>query len=239
MVKIRIFKLLKYLIDLTKLFINERCSMKKTKAEAQKTKETLLASALDVFYQRGVSQASLQEIATVAGVTRGALYWHFKNKEDLFDALFQQMFSQISVQLHHDIAISSPDILHNMTNAIKQLFERLIADQDYYKFCYILHLNCEHTSDNNAIVQLLKKYQNMWHQNLSTVFTLCQQQHSLPEELDPSLAALYFQALFMGLTSLWLANPHNFDIISTSSKFIQTALASVRHNPNLRHTHQS
>ena len=54
--------------------------MRKTKAEALKTREYLMLSALDTFYERGVSRASLNEIAQNAGVTRGALYWHFKNK---------------------------------------------------------------------------------------------------------------------------------------------------------------
>lgn len=54
--------------------------MRKTKAEALKTREELLLSALDTFYERGISRASLNEIAQTAGVTRGALYWHFKIK---------------------------------------------------------------------------------------------------------------------------------------------------------------
>ena len=58
--------------------------MRKTKEEAYQTRCNLLVAALSVFYERGVAQASLDEIAKAAGVTRGALYWHFKNKEDLF-----------------------------------------------------------------------------------------------------------------------------------------------------------
>ena len=58
--------------------------MRKTKEEAYQIRCNLLDAALTVFYERGVAQASLDEIAKAAGVTRGALYWHFKNKEDLF-----------------------------------------------------------------------------------------------------------------------------------------------------------
>ena len=77
--------------------------MRKTKAEALQTRQDLLLSALNVFYQHGVARASLNEIARNAGVTRGALYWHFKNKEDLFDALFQLIFQDISQELERDI----------------------------------------------------------------------------------------------------------------------------------------
>ncbi|PIT42345.1 TetR family transcriptional regulator [Snodgrassella alvi] len=208
--------------------------MRKTKEEALQTRDDLMAAALDIFYRRGVSRASLQEIASAAGVTRGALYWHFKNKEDLFDALFQQVFSKLSEQLRHDIDTSSPDALHNLMRALNQMFQRMASDERYRKFCYILHLNCEHTEDNRAIVALLQKYQNLWWQNLCAVFQVCCQQHILPENINIRQAALYFQALFIGLTNLWLTDPHNIDITSIAPNFINIALESLHRNPNLR-----
>lgn len=208
--------------------------MRKTKEEALQTRDDLMAAALDIFYRRGVSRASLQEIASAAGVTRGALYWHFKNKEDLFDALFQQVFSKLSEQLRHDIDTSSPDALHNLMRALNQMFQRMASDERYRKFCYILHLNCEHTEENRAIVALLQKYQNLWWQNLCAVFQVCCQQHILPENINIRQAALYFQALFIGLTNLWLTDPHNIDITSIAPNFINIALESLHHNPNLR-----
>lgn len=73
--------------------------MRKTKAEAEKTRQDLLDAALEIFYHNGVTNTSLQAIAEQAGVTRGALYWHFKNKEDLFDALFERHFSPFMQQI--------------------------------------------------------------------------------------------------------------------------------------------
>ena len=55
--------------------------MRKTKTEAQKTRQHLLDAALEVFWRDGVTRASLQAIAQEAGVTRGALYWHFKTRK--------------------------------------------------------------------------------------------------------------------------------------------------------------
>ena len=69
--------------------------MRRTKTEALKTKEYLMLAALDTFYQKGIARTSLNEISQAAGVTRGALYWHFKNKEDLFDTLFQRICDDI------------------------------------------------------------------------------------------------------------------------------------------------
>lgn len=78
--------------------------MRKTKTEALKTKEHLMLAALETFYRKGIARTSLNEIAQAAGVTRGALYWHFKNKEDLFDALFQRICDDIENCIAQDAA---------------------------------------------------------------------------------------------------------------------------------------
>ena len=64
---------------------------RKTKAEAAATREALLEAAEEVFFAKGVARTSLEQIARHAGLTRGAVYWHFKNKGDLFMALVEQV----------------------------------------------------------------------------------------------------------------------------------------------------
>src|SRR4029453_9780766 len=61
--------------------------VRRTKVEAAATREALLDAALGVFRDRGVAHTSLEEVAASAGVTRGAVYWHFKDKADLSPAL--------------------------------------------------------------------------------------------------------------------------------------------------------
>src|SRR5579885_1964873 len=60
---------------------------RKTKAEAAATRQALLDAALKVFSQKGYAAARLEDVAEQAGVTRGAIYWHFKNKADLYNTL--------------------------------------------------------------------------------------------------------------------------------------------------------
>ena len=60
---------------------------RRTKEEAQVTRERLLDAAEAIFRERGVTRTSLAEVAAAAGLTRGAVYWHFKDKADLFRAM--------------------------------------------------------------------------------------------------------------------------------------------------------
>lgn len=63
--------------------------MKRTKQEADVTRQQLLESALRVFSEKGYAATRLSDIAVAADVTRGAIYHHFGNKQELFIALFK------------------------------------------------------------------------------------------------------------------------------------------------------
>lgn len=75
---------------------------RKTKEEAEKTRQLLLQKAADVFLEKGIVAATLQDVAEAAGMTRGAVYWHFKNKADLLkgflvatiDPIFELMIAE-------------------------------------------------------------------------------------------------------------------------------------------------
>lgn len=64
--------------------------MRKTKEDAEKTRKQLLDAAYDVFLEQGYDAATIAEIAGRAQLTRGAVYWHFKNKEEVFIAVVEQ-----------------------------------------------------------------------------------------------------------------------------------------------------
>ncbi|HAJ88702.1 MAG TPA: TetR family transcriptional regulator, partial [Pseudomonas sp.] len=65
--------------------------MRRTKEEAEKTRIAILASAERLFLDKGVAHTSLDQIARDAGVTRGAVYWHFQNKAHLFHEMLNQI----------------------------------------------------------------------------------------------------------------------------------------------------
>ena len=80
--------------------------MRRTKAESEATRRTILASARRAFEHRGVTRTTMEHVAAEAGVSRGAVYWHFANKTALFDA----MRLQVSVPLvdRTDFALLAP-----------------------------------------------------------------------------------------------------------------------------------
>jgi TetR/AcrR family acrAB operon transcriptional repressor len=65
--------------------------MRRTKEDAEKTRISILKAALKVFYKKGFSRATLSDISQAAGLSRGAIHWHFKDKSDLFLQLYDYM----------------------------------------------------------------------------------------------------------------------------------------------------
>ncbi|MEV4742221.1 TetR/AcrR family transcriptional regulator [Streptomyces sp. NPDC049555] len=61
------------------------------KARRSGTRERIQRTALDLFVSRGYEKTSLREIAEELGVTKAALYYHFKTKEDILTALSDEL----------------------------------------------------------------------------------------------------------------------------------------------------
>lgn len=192
-----------------------------------------MLAALDVFYERGVGRASLHEIAQAAGVTRGALYWHFKNKEDLFEALFVHIFDDVRCKLDEDIRCNSEDMLDSLRRAFINIFKRMEHNELHRKFSTVLHLKCEHTDDNAAIVAVMNRYFDMWQHQVRTALHLCVQQGRLPAALDLDFACTYIKTAVFGLLDLWLWRPQSMQLSEAAPRMIDTALHTLQHSPTL------
>ena len=125
--------------------------MRKTKTEAQKTCQHLLDAALEVFWRDGVTRASLQAIAQEAGVTRGALYWHFKNKEDLFETLFEQQYADFFAAFNDQTLRDNQDVWTHLQHNLTTMFETLATRESKHKFCNVMFSKCEQTAGNETI----------------------------------------------------------------------------------------
>mgnify|MGYP000966253678 CR=1 FL=1 len=82
---------------------------RRTKQEALKTRQQLIDAAIFTFAERGVAHTTLADIARAAEVTRGAVYWHFTSKAELFNEIWQQQLpvrdiirAQIPAQVWRD-----------------------------------------------------------------------------------------------------------------------------------------
>ena len=91
--------------------------VRKTKEDAELTRQRLVNAARAVFLKRGVSKSTLEHIATEANVTRGAVYWHFENKTDIFHAIREQVFLPLIDSIDDTLAPA----IKNIENPLNQI----------------------------------------------------------------------------------------------------------------------
>src|SRR6266550_672718 len=81
---------------------------RRTKDAALETRNRILDTAEKVFLKKGVSRTSLENIADAAKLTRGAIYWHFDNKTDLFDAMMERISLPMEEMVERDGELDDP-----------------------------------------------------------------------------------------------------------------------------------
>ncbi|MFG6666323.1 TetR family transcriptional regulator [Halomonas sp. HNIBRBA4712] len=200
---------------------------RKTKAEAAATREALLNAAEEVFFDKGVARTSLEQVARHAGVTRGAVYWHFKNKGDLFMALVEQVrmpFQSLVDEVKNvDPDVSPMDSLHRACLAGMQRLER----PHYRQILSILLHRCEFFSDINPL-EMQREINEECYAEMLVVFEMASQQHQLREEIAPETATRLLQATLGGLFHDWLRAPESYSLSERGADIIDALILLLR-----------
>lgn len=191
---------------------------KKTKADAEQTRQQLLDAAEMLFLQRGVSRTSLQHIATAAGTTRGAIYWHFKDKADLFNA----MMARVVLPLEQALQSTAPDPgaapaaqtppLARWVSAVLGALHATVHDPQTRRVFAIATHQVEYLDELRAVaerrLEIMRSMLNVTTEVLET--TAAQRGHPLP--MPARTAALGLHLLVDGLINNWLLDPSAFDL---------------------------
>ena len=131
--------------------------VRKTKADAEQTRQLLIAAAREMFHRCGVSRTSLEKIAAQAGVTRGAVYWHFANKAELFFAVREenQQMLENAVALLNDPMIDDP--LDAIERSLQEFFAILASNVLVQQTFEIMSLRCEYVDEFATVLAEINK----------------------------------------------------------------------------------
>ena len=104
--------------------------------QSQRTRRALLDTARTIFAAQGYAAASTEEIVRRAGVTRGALYYHFRDKAALFEAVFDEVRGEYLAALRAAIAAAEGDAWQRLMTGV-DLFLGGILDPTVQRIVYI------------------------------------------------------------------------------------------------------
>lgn len=169
------------------------------------TRDRILDAAAHVFARKGYQAASLDEVAREAGLTKGAIYWHFRSKGDLFFALLDVQFQRHTDPVIEDLrnAGIGADPRQALIMLLQAAFARLRADTDWPRL-YLEFVS--QARDDDLRARLAQFHAQSLAVIAGSVRTL-QAAGLAPAEEDPELQASFWSALFDGLMLAWVINP--------------------------------
>jgi len=201
--------------------------VRKTKEDALATRDSILDAAAILFAEHGVSRTTLQHIATAAGVTRGAIYWHFEDK----GAMFNAMMERAAMPLESAMALldqpDSTDPLGDLREYAVCVFRLTVDDPTARRTFEIATLKMEYTDEMTAVRERRAHNQAEWIRRTESRVRLGIKIGQIKPTIKPRAVALGMWALMDGLIRNWLIGPE-FNLIKMGGEIIDTHLDSLR-----------
>lgn len=197
---------------------------RKTKAEAELTRQKLLDTAEILFSERGVSNTSLADIASAAGMTRGAIYWHFKNKIDLFEAMHARV--RLSASEIEGEVMAAPDPVSGLRDYWTGKLLQVAHDDQHRRVIDILFRKCEYVDEYHTASIRISEWSGEIVQVMTAIFAKAADANLLVPDLSPNAAARTTFSMITGIVFSWLAVPQLYvtddDVITTVSIFFRS-----------------
>lgn len=201
--------------------------MRRTKEEAAITREQLLKKALAVFSKKGYAGTTLEDIAREAEVTRGAIYWHFGSKADLYNTLIHE-FSDRGNQIVQQAATEGGTLL----DILRRVFVRqLQVIEDDYEMRALMELALFKTG---PVPELEEGRQQQIESGTGLIEMLAgimgqgMEQGLLRSDVDPKEMARAYLAFQNGLINLWLTAPGQFSLKASAESFADILMAGIQ-----------
>nr|WP_320013041.1 TetR family transcriptional regulator [uncultured Desulfobulbus sp.] len=206
---------------------------RRTKEEALETRNAIMEAAVQVIAGKGVAHASLTEIAKEAGVTRGAIYWHFANKADLLNSLWEQVLEFYSPLTEASERMDEPDPLGKLEELYLSFFNGMEDDRLQQQLFRILFDEGDRSKDTEAIRMRHHQLRHERYQGLQIVLSNAIKQGQLPADFDVKLGTVTIFSMIHGLIANWVMNPEMVDIKRQGPLIVRMVFTMFRRHGSL------
>ena len=207
---------------------------RKTKMEALETRERLLDAAEVIFRQRGVTRTSLAEVATAAGVTRGAVYWHFKDKAALFHAMCDRATLPLDALFERASVTAPTDPLLTLRELCVGALQRLATDARTQAVFEVIFHKTELVDELAGMATSQQDERCQCLSQIEAIIRRCAAVGELPPDIDVAIAAQGLNALMVGIMHEWVLDPSAYDLSAAAPALIDAYLAGLAACPPRR-----
>lgn len=202
---------------------------RKTKEEAARTREQIIDAARQVFHECGVGRSTLDKVAKAAGVTRGAVYWHFKDKAELFLALREDVFAPM--QERTDALLFSEDFadpLDAIQAAMIEFFRVLDECSVLREVFEIMVLRCEYVAEFASVLDEANRPSIEFRTKIENVYLKAAAKGTLRPGLEPIAMARDTWAFSSGLLHLYMDSQQDAEFAAAMPAMISSHMALRR-----------
>lgn len=201
---------------------------RKTKEEALETRQGIIDASVRVFARQGVAKASLTDIASEAGVTRGAIYWHFANKADLLNSLWENVLEFYAPLTEASENVDEPDPLGKLQELYNSFFVAMEEDPLQQQLFRILFEDGDRSKDTEVIRQRHQQLRLIRYNGLQVVLANAIRRGQIPPSFDVRLGTVIIFSMIHGLIANWVMNPEFVDIKKHGSLVVESIFQMFR-----------
>ncbi|WPB56740.1 TetR family transcriptional regulator [Xylophilus sp. GOD-11R] len=200
---------------------------RRTKEEALHTRSRLLDAAEQLFHAQGVSRTSLQDIAAAAGTTRGAIYWHFKDKADLFNAMMERVTLPMEDTIRHLGEDPLADPVEDIRGSVRTALSMVRDDLQVRRVFDIAIHQVEYVDELKAVKERHLECRNDCLVKLERGLVRAAERQRLRLALAPAIAVHGLHGLVDGLIQNWLLDADAFDLVASGTSAVDVYLRGL------------
>ncbi len=201
---------------------------RRTKEDAAATRDSILDAAEQLFVKQGVSGTTLQHIATAAGVTRGAIYWHFLDKGAMFNAMMERVKTPLELAMQQFADANPADPMEALRESMMSVFRRAVSDPKARRVFEIATLKMEYVDELSTVRERRKQNQAAWMARTETRIREAMAKGQVRADVDPYAVALGSWVVVDGLLRAWLLDQQAFDVVKLGAQIVDNHLGSLR-----------
>jgi len=203
--------------------------LRRTKEESERTRRQILGAARKVFARQGVTRTSLEEVARAAGVTRGAIYWHFADKTELFYAMREQVSVPMIDRI--DFVLLGPDAsdpLAGIERYMRELLDVMEQNRAARQTFQIMGFKCEYVDGFERELALQRDRHAEFIGKLTQAYRRAARAGRLRAGLRPEMAALDSCSFLVGMIRMWLLDTNGSLLRRQARALIAAHIANRR-----------
>ena len=186
--------------------------MRRTKEDAEQTRQAILESAMDIFYEKGYSKTTFDEIAKRINLTKGAVYWYFRNKPDIVAALINDFVQKHIKRLEEFRAGKEEENLDILADMMLLAYHHMKKNPLEYKF--IFFITCQMEWSEAILVKirpLVEQTSEISRKLMTDTLLKLKKNKKIKDDTDVEKITEILQAMWMGMLDNYLAKRMTLD----------------------------